>query len=121
MQAVDKPIPVLPSRSLVRTIAFYERLGFKGQLLASGTYAILTRGLLELHFFPHAALNPEECYAGCYMRVFDVDNLHATFASARLPKTGIPRMEEVENKPWSMREFALLDEDGNLVKFGRPL
>ena len=121
MPDIDKSIPVLPSRSLHRTLAFYERLGFEGELLAQDTYAIVTRGSLELHFFPHPMLNPAECYAGCYMRVADVDALHSTFVHAQLPARGIPRMEPVEDKPWLMREFALLDEDGNLVKFGRPL
>ena len=121
MAAIDKSIPVLPSRSLVRTIMFYEKLGFSGELLASDTYAILTRGDLELHFFPHPELKPAECYAGCYMRVSEVDKLHSGFAPAGLPATGIPRMERVENKPWMMREFALIDEDGNLVKFGKVL
>ncbi len=121
MHDPDKSIPVLPSRSLHRTVAFYEKLGFSGELLADDTYAILTRGPLELHFFPHPTLDPQECYAGCYMRVADVDALHSALCSAQLPTQGIPRMEPVEDKPWLMREFALLDEDGNLVKFGRPL
>jgi catechol 2,3-dioxygenase-like lactoylglutathione lyase family enzyme len=121
MSAIDKSIPVLPSRSLPRTITFYEKLGFAGVLLASDTYAILTRGELELHFFPHPDLKPEECYAGCYMRVAEVDALRAAFDPAGLPSTGIPRLERVENKPWKMREFALVDEDGSLVKFGKVL
>jgi catechol 2,3-dioxygenase-like lactoylglutathione lyase family enzyme len=121
MAAADKSIPVLPSRSLPRTIKFYERLGFTGTLLASDTYAILNRGELELHFFPHPELRPQECYAGCYMRVSEVDALHSAFAPAGLPRVGIPRMEQVEDKPWKMREFALIDEDGNLVKFGKAL
>ena len=121
MNDTDKSIPVMPSRSLHRTVAFYGKLGFAGELLAQDTYAILTRGPLELHFFPHPTLDPAECYAGCYMRVSDVDALHSSFGSAQLPTQGIPRMEPVEDKPWLMREFALLDEDGNLVKFGRSL
>lgn len=90
-------------------------------MLAADTYAILIRGNLELHFFPHPELKPHECYSGCYMRVEDVDGLHAAFAPAKIPAAGIPRLEKVENKPWQMREFALLDEDGNLVKFGKPM
>jgi catechol 2,3-dioxygenase-like lactoylglutathione lyase family enzyme len=121
MAATDKSIPVLPSRSLPRTIKFYEKLGFAGALLASDTYAIVTRGDLEIHFFPHPDLKPEECYAGGYMRVTEVDELHSAFAPAALPSTGIPRLERVENKPWKMREFALIDEDGNLLKFGKVL
>ena len=99
MTRPDMSIPVLPSRSLPRTIAFYERLGFEGELLANGTYAILTRGALELHFFPHPALDPAECYGGAYMRVAAVDPLQAALAPLGLPTQGIPRLVPVEVKP----------------------
>lgn len=121
MQDRDLAIPTLPSRSLPRTLAFYAKLGFEGRLLAGGTYAILTRGHLELHFFPHPDLRPEDCYAGCYMRVLDVDAMHRALAAAALPARGIPRMDPLGDKPWGLREFAVVDEDGNLVKFGQPL
>lgn len=113
-------IPTLPSRSLPQTIAFYKKLGFDGRLVGDG-YAILNRGDIELHFFPHPELKPEECYSGCYVRMPEVDSLHAELSRADLPQRGIPRMEPVENKPLGMREFALLDEDGNLLKFGQIL
>ncbi len=38
---------------------------------------------------------------------------------ARPPKQGIPRMDAIENKPWGLREFALVDEDGNLLRVGQ--
>ena len=117
-RAGPEVMPILPSRSLARTLAFYRRLGFEGALVADD-YAITRRGAIELHFFPHPALEPEACYAGVYVRLADVDGLHAAFRLAGLPTQGIPRMEAVENKPWGMREFALLDEDGNLLRFGR--
>ena len=113
-------IPTLPSRSLPATIAFYRRLGFDGTLIGDG-YAILTRGSIELHFFPHPDLKPQECDAGCYVRLQDVDALHAELAAAQLPPHGIPRLERVEDKPWGMRDFALIDADGNLLKFGRVI
>jgi hypothetical protein len=53
------------------------------------------------------------------MRVTEVDTLRTAFEPAGLPSTGIARLERVKNKPWKMREFALNDEDGNLVKFGK--
>lgn len=120
MAMTDQCIPVLPSRDLPRTLAFYARLGFEGELLAADSYAIVSRGDLELHFFPHPDLDPAACYAGCYLRVADVDGLHVAFAAAALPSRGIPRLEPVGIKPWGMREAALIDEDGNLVKFGCP-
>lgn len=113
-------IPILPSRSLLRTIDFYRKLGFNGEVVGDG-YAILTRGSIELHFFAHPELKPEECYSGCYIRLRDVDRIWAQLSAANLPVQGIPRMEPVEDKPWGMREFALLDEDGNLLKFGQEL
>jgi catechol 2,3-dioxygenase-like lactoylglutathione lyase family enzyme len=117
----DQAIPVLPARDLRRTLAFYAALGFEGELLAADTYAIVTLGPVELHFFPHPELVPGENYAGCYLRVADVDGAHRLMGAAGLPKRGIPRLEPVGDKPWGMREFALLDEDGNLIKVGRPI
>ena len=119
MQAFDAAIPTLPSRSLADTLAFYERLGFDGSLLGGGTYLVLVRGTLELHFFIHRGLLPAASSAGCYLRVLDVENLFRAFASAELPSKGIPRMDPPENKPWGMREFAVVDPDGNLLRIGQ--
>jgi uncharacterized glyoxalase superfamily protein PhnB len=122
MEQTDIAIPTLPSRSLVNTLAFYRRLGFDGQILGAGdSYAILARGALELHFFLHTELRPAESSAGCYIRVENVENLYKAFALAKLPKKGIPRMDTLEDKPWGMREFAVIDEDGNLLRIGQVL
>ncbi len=83
-----------------------------------GAYAIVTRRNLEIHFFLHATLVPADSWAGCYVRVADVDALNTSFLAAGLPVRGIPRMDTPENKPWGMREFAIVDEDGNLLRVG---
>jgi catechol 2,3-dioxygenase-like lactoylglutathione lyase family enzyme len=122
MKSNDLAIPVLPGRSLQSTLAFYGRLGFAGEILGEGDgYAILTRGDLEIHFFVHTGLVPAESWAGCYLRVADVEPLYQAFLAAGLPKRGIPRMDAIENKPWGMREFAVVDEDGNLLRVGQVL
>ena len=70
MNTPDIAIPILPSRSLVRTLAFYQRLGFTGEVhAASNSYAILTRGSAEIHFFAHPELNPAESFEGCNIRL----------------------------------------------------
>lgn len=120
MDTRDLAIPTLPSRSLRNTLAFYARLGFEGEVVG-GAYAILTRGPLEIHFFAHPDLVPAESHAGCYLRVADVDALCAAMKPADLPLHGIPRMDRLENKPWGMREFAVVDEDGNLLRIGQVL
>jgi hypothetical protein len=37
-----------------------------------------------------------------------------------LSETGIPRLIRVEDKPWGMRELAVIDPDGNLIRVGAP-
>ncbi len=118
----DLAIPILPSPSLQRTLAFYARLGFEGEIVGDGdAYAILTRGDLELHFFLHTELRPTECYGGCYLRVSDVEPLYRTILAAGLPRQGIPRLHALEDKPWGMREFAVIDENGNLLRVGQEI
>lgn len=120
MSAQDLAIPTLPSRAIADTAAFYRQLGFEGGAHAQDAgYALLRRGDIELHFFHHPTLVPGECYAGAYLRVADVARLYAAWRAAALPARGIPRMEALEDKPWGLREFALVDVDGNLLRVGQ--
>lgn len=116
--AVNIAIPILLSRSIRATRAFYAKLGFTGHV--DDNYAMLRRGDLELHFSLHEELVPEASDIMCYLRVANVDELYAEFRSAELPSYGIPRMDVITDKPWGMREFAIVDEDGNLIRIGQP-
>jgi catechol 2,3-dioxygenase-like lactoylglutathione lyase family enzyme len=118
VSVTDLAIPQLPSRSLERTLAFYRRLGFEGEIVAP-TYAIAERGSLELHFFLHPTLIPAESSFGCYLRVQDVAALFEAFSAAGLPDSGIPRITPLVDQPWGMREFALIDEEGSLLRIGQ--
>lgn len=118
----DCAIPTLPSRSIAASVAFYARLGFSADLPGGGSdYAVLTRGSVELHLFGHPGLVPAESSAGCYIRVADVDALSDAFAEAALPQAGIPRVDALATKPWGMREFAVVDLDGNQLRIGQGL
>lgn len=118
----DLAIPILPCRSVSATVAFYERLGFAGGAHAADSgYAILRMGDVELHFFAHPELVPADSFAGCYIRVQDVESLYRAFSASALPRTGIPRMDRLEDKPWGLREFAVVDLDGNLIRVGQVI
>ncbi|MDX1964819.1 MAG: VOC family protein [Pirellulales bacterium] len=117
----DLAIPTLPCRSLDQTLAFYRRLGFSGDIHPHGDYAILQRGSVELHFFTMTNLRPEISHAGCYIRVADVDSFFAACQTAKLPLSGIPRQDSLNDQPWGMREFAIVDPDGNLLRIGQPV
>ena len=117
-------IPILPARDLAETRAFYERLGFTATGWwpdTFGGYAIVRRGDLAMHFFAFHDLSPLENYAGCYWNVNDADALHEEFQKASLPRSGSPRLVAIENKPWGMREFAIVDPNGNLIRIGTQL
>jgi catechol 2,3-dioxygenase-like lactoylglutathione lyase family enzyme len=117
-------IPILPARDLGETRKFYEALGFHAAgwwPQEFGGYAILRRGDLSMHFFAYEDLPPGENYAQCYWRVNDVDALYAECEAGNLPGSGLPRLEDVENKPWGMREFAIVDPNGNLVRVGQEI
>ena len=122
MEQQDIAIPILPSRSVSDTVAFYKRLGFEGGAheFDSG-YGILRRGPVEIHFFTHKELVPAESSAGCYIRVTDVESFYQSCLSSQLPRAGIPRMDTLEDKPWGLREFAILDLDGNLIRIGQVI
>lgn len=122
MQQQDLAIPILPSRSVESTRDFYRQLGFEGKIWgAPHHYGALTRGSVEIHFFTHAELDPAESSSGCYIRVQNADGIYQQFAQANLPASGIPRMDPIENKPWGMREFAVVDPDGNLIRIGQTI
>jgi catechol 2,3-dioxygenase-like lactoylglutathione lyase family enzyme len=109
-------IPVLPTLDLDQTIEFYGRLGFQVWSRHEGDYAILARESQELHFFLMGHLEPGESFFGCYWRVEDADALYADFVAL-----GIPNLHPIEEKPWGMREFALIDPHGNLIRIGQEM
>jgi catechol 2,3-dioxygenase-like lactoylglutathione lyase family enzyme len=116
----DLAIPILPSRSISATVNFYKQVGFEGGAHDTDpSYAVMRRGTVEIHFFTHSTLVPTESWAGCYIRVRDVEEIYQAFALRQLPTTGIPRLHALEDKPWGLREFAVIDPDGNLLRIGQ--
>jgi catechol 2,3-dioxygenase-like lactoylglutathione lyase family enzyme len=116
-------VPILPSRDLGETLAFYERLGFED--LGSGSwqewnYLIIGRGeTWWLHFFGLPEIDPLTTIAGCYLYVDDADALYEEWREVVEPDpaTG-SRLERPVDTEYAMREFALVDRSGNLVRVG---
>ena len=114
--------PILPSRDLGATSAFYARLGFSETGLWPGEYLIVTRREVGLHFFHAPDVDPFASSAGCYLYVEDADALFAEFSELRLPASGIPRLHGApEDRDYGLREFAVVDVDGNLLRIGSSI
>ena len=111
----DSAVPILPSRDLRETLAFYEQLGFRnaGAPPEEWNYLILERGGIELQFLGRPNTFAE--FAGpasCYLRVADADAVHAEWT-----RTGV-EVEPPSTTDYGMREFELLDPSGNLLRIG---
>ncbi|MFM9972002.1 MAG: bleomycin resistance protein [Burkholderiales bacterium] len=123
MPSLDIAIPVMPARDLEETIAFYKDLGFSLAYRHPDLdeYMILRRGNLELQFFQWPQLDAQANFIGAYIRVGDVDAMYQSFAGARLPARGTPSMAGIKKRAWGMREFHLVDCNGNLIRVGEPV
>ena len=109
-ERMSRAVPILPSRDLTETAAFYSRLGFS-VAFPLDDYLITDRDGAELHFFPKPDLDPATTDAMCYLAVPDADALHDEWVAS-----GLQLLRPLEDKPWGLREFALVDPNGTLVR-----
>lgn len=118
-----RAIPILPCRDLDETLAFYGGLGFaldfeERQPLA---YAIVSLGEAEIHLERVEGLAPQAARHACYLEVGNADALFAHWRGAGFAAEGVPRLEPIADRPWGMREFALVDPNGNRLRVGHRL
>jgi catechol 2,3-dioxygenase-like lactoylglutathione lyase family enzyme len=114
MTLLEGAIPVLPVRDVPRAVTFYrERLGFT-PLFELGPYAGVKRGAAELHLDGSGPPTPP---ISARIAVRDVDALYAELERQRV----IHPQEPLETKPFGMRQFSVLDADGNRITFAQPV
>lgn len=117
-------MPVLPSRDLEETLSFYERLGFelRGSPIERFRYLIIGRGTVEIHFWDSPAVDPLTTDFSCYVRVRDADSLYSDWNDVGVPTdpTTGSRLMPPWDTEYGLREFALVDPSGNLVRIGSP-
>ena len=114
-------MPILPSRDLRETLAFYEALGFenRGAPPEAWDYLIVGRGDLWLHFAATPDVDPLSTAGSCYLYVDDADALHAEWSRVVEPDpaTG-SRVVAPVTTAYGMRELAVVDPSGNLLRVG---
>ena len=110
-------IPVLASLDIKKTVEFYKtKLGFNRVGYLDDNYAIIARDNFVVHFWKcNDKIHPEN--TSCYVDVEHIDDLYKELqAHDVIHPNGI-----LEDKLYGMREFAILDNDGNMIKFGQEL
>nr|BAG82733.1 bleomycin resistance protein [uncultured bacterium] len=111
--------PVLTSYNIDATEAFYvNKLGFSTVVKYNDFgYLIVTRDAVDLHFALVEGGSPETTPTECYINVAGIDTF---YAQAQRAGAVHPNGHMVE-QPWGMREFVILDPDGNGLRIGEPL
>jgi catechol 2,3-dioxygenase-like lactoylglutathione lyase family enzyme len=116
----DRITANLPAIDFDQTVAFYGALGFIINF-RDDHWLIMSRGDLEIEFFPHPGLQLGESWFSACVRVRDVDALHGVWNSVGLPDKGIPRLTKPEDEPSGLRMCALVDCNGSLLRCISPL
>ena len=124
----EHAVPILPSRDLAASLRFYEGLGFRnaGAPPEEWDYLILLRGEVMLHLVHEPSVDPLRTASSCYVYVDDVDALHARWRDAwpeltpdqRAAGTRLVAPVETDH---GMREMAVVDLDGNLLRAGSSI
>lgn len=112
-----KGIPVLASLNIKNTVEFYKnKLGFDRVGYLDDNYAIIARDNFVVHFWKcNDKIHPEN--TSCYVDVENIDILYKEFQAFDV----IHPNGKLKDHAHGMREFAILDEDGNMIKFGQEL
>ena len=121
----DYAVPILPSRDLHATLAFYERLGFEnaGAPPDKWDYMIIRRNGAELHFYLDPTVDPLTTPFSCFVFTEDADSLYAEWEALGIPtdSTTGSRLHPISTMDYGMRQFAVIDPNGNQVSFGSPV
>jgi len=113
MGSLKRIAPIFAVRDLEAALSYYERLGFATRPYHGGGYGFATRDGIEIHL---GVVPPQDQRVNsAYLFVDDADALAEEWLSAGVP-VHPPRDTE-----WGQHEGAVVDPDGNVIRFGSPM
>ena len=114
MTRLARIAPEIPVSDLSRSTEYYEtKLGFRVAMwMPDGAYAVVERDDVAIHLFHDAS-----AAAPVSIHVF-TDGLDELYAE--LVQRGANLTEQIANRPWGCRDFRVLDDSGNTIKFTEP-
>ena len=115
MAVLQRVAPAFPVRDVRASLAHYERLGFATREYVGGDYGYATRDGIEIHLGFAPARLDESPRHSAYVWVDDADDLANEWRAAGAEVHG------PEDTEWGQHEGALVDPDGNVIRFGSPI
>jgi predicted enzyme related to lactoylglutathione lyase len=110
---LQKIMPELPLDDVPAGVTYYrDVLGFRINY-QQHDLGVMDRDRVRLLLI--ARTERHKGIGSCYVYVEDADALHA-----ELRATGATVLDEPVSQPWGLREFHVLDPEGNQLTFGQP-
>jgi hypothetical protein len=113
MGTLKRIAPIFAVRDLDAAMAHYRRLGFATREYRGGGYGYVTRDRVEIHL--GLVRGKDRRTGAAYLWVEDADALAAQWRSAGID------VHEPQDTEWGQHEGAVVDPDGNVIRFGSPL
>lgn len=111
---------VLAVQDLAASRLFYlEKLGFSEDLHVDG-WSFLSRGACRLRLGHCPGITPiSKCQDHSWFAYLHVSDAFSLYRE--VTQNGVEVWQELEVKPWGMREFAIVTPDGHRIVFGEKL
>ena len=111
MPTLRRIAPELPVADLPKSLAYYEgRLGFRTVMaMPEREYAIVERDGVAIHLF---TAGPNNSPGSIHVFTEGLDELWREFEAA-----GAQMKQGIIMKPWNNRDFRVVDDFGNELKF----
>ncbi len=125
----EKTVPILPCQTLQPVLDFYTALGFEVTFhqKSPNPFGVVERGGIQLQFFGMKKYDPAASFSTCYVLTDDVDALYESFraglkaAYGKIPTRGLPRLGQLKDMSYGVRQFLLSDPGGNCIRVGQQI
>lgn len=113
MGILKRIAPIFAVHDLDAAMAHYQRLGFATRGYEGGGYGYAARDDIEIHL--GKVPREDRRSSSAYLWVEDADELAAAWRSAGV------EVHSPEDTEWGQHEGAVVDPDGNVIRFGSPM
>ena len=112
MGSPQRIAPIFAVRDLDTAMAHYQWLGFTVRAYPGGGYGFAARDGIEIHL--GVVPGGDRCTSSAYLFVDNADGLAAAWLSAGA------EVHPPQDTEWGQHEGAVVDPDGNVIRFGSP-
>jgi uncharacterized glyoxalase superfamily protein PhnB len=105
--------PIFAVHDLTVALDYYRRLGFEVRAYSGGGYGFATRDEIEIHL--GVVPDDDRRISSAYLFVDDADHLAEVWRSSGV------ELHSPEDTEWGQHEGAVVDPDGNVIRFGSPM